>query len=172
MKNKLLIFLGALALVASIGSFTSARVDNPMAVPVTTSAYSAGTIYSLTATPAAIDFGTTDPSITITSPGTYLIFSRVRTDYNAATFLAVRTATYKLRRTNNTAADLTNSTTALKTSIITALTSTAETIDLPAVIYTTTNSDDVVTIFGDISVLPTAGSIDVSEASLVAFKLY
>lgn len=136
------------------------------------SVYAAGTAYSLTNTAAALNFGTTDPSITITAAGTYLIVGRVRLDYNAATFAAVRTATLKFRRTNNTAADLTGGTTAFKTQIITTLTFTAGVIPLPPVIYTTTNTDDAVTIFGSVDVVPTAGSFDAVEADIVAVRIY
>lgn len=132
----------------------------------------AGTAYTLTATAAALDFGTTDPTITLTGPGTYMIMARAKVDYSAATFAAVRTATLKLRRTNNTAADLTGGTATFLTQIITTLTYTAGLLPLPTVIYTTTNTDDVIKIFGDVSVLPTAGSIDVSAAELIAIKLY
>lgn len=130
----------------------------------------AGTAYSLTATPAALDFGTTDPSLTITAPGSYLLLARARLDYSGATFAAVRTATLKLRRTNNTAADLTNGSVAAKTDIITTLTYTMATISW-WVVYTTANSDDAITIFGDVSVLPSAGSLDAMEASIVAIRL-
>lgn len=132
--------------------------------------YAAGTAYSLTATPAALDFGTTDPQITINSPGTYLIKGRAKINYTGATFAAVRTVTLKLRRTNNTAADLTNGSTTYSTQIITLLTFTGVVVNWE-VTYTTSNSDDVVTIFGDVSVLPTAGTIDITEASIVATRL-
>ncbi len=136
------------------------------------SVYAAGTAYQLTATPALLNFGTTDPTLTITSAGVWLLLARARIDYNAATFAAVRTATLKLRRTNNTAADIGNSSTSALTDIITTLTYTFGIIDLPPIIYTTTNATDIIQLFGDISVIPTAGSLDVSEASIVAIKLF
>lgn len=134
--------------------------------------YAAGTAYSLTATSAALVFGTTSPAKVIDAPGVYLLLARVRVDYNGATFAAVRTGTLKLRRTNNTAADLTNGSTSFKTDIITTLTYTLADIFLPPVIYTTTASDDAITIFGDISVVPTAGSLDCVEAEIVAVRLF
>lgn len=137
----------------------------------TLSVYAAGSAYSLTATPALLNFGTTDPELTITSPGTWLIFARVRYDYTAATFAAVRTVTSKLRRTNNTAADLTNGSSSWKTDIITTLTYTAAIHVLPPVVYTTANSDDVISIFGDVSVVPSAGTLDAIEAEIVALKI-
>lgn len=136
------------------------------------SVYGSGTAYQLTATPALIDMGTTDPSLTITSAGVWLILARVRVDYTGSTFAAVRTGTIKLRRTNNTAADIANSSGSFLTDIITTLTYTLDIFELQPIIYTTTNSNDILQLFGSISVVPTAGSIDVSEASIVAIKLF
>lgn len=135
------------------------------------SVYAAGTAYQLTNAQALLNFGTTDPSLTITEPGTYLLLGTVRVDYNAATFAAVRDVTLKLRRTNNTAADITNATTTFRTEIITTLTFTAFDGQLAPVIYTTANNNDIIQIFGAIDTVPTAGSIDAVEASIIAIKL-
>jgi len=134
--------------------------------------YAAGTAYQLTNTAALLNFGTTDPSLTITSAGVWLLLARARIDYTGATFAAVRTGTLKLRRTNNTAADLANSSGQFLTDIITTLTYTLGVIDLQPIIYTTTNNNDVIELWGDINTVPTAGSIDAVEASIVAVKLY
>ena len=134
------------------------------------SVFAVGTAYSMTDTPAALDFGTTDPSVTITGAGTYLLIARAQTRFNSATFAASRTITLKLRRTNNTAADLTNGAVTQITGVVTTLT--AGGMDLTwAALYTTANTDDAVTIFGDVSVVPTAGSMDVAEASIIAIRL-
>lgn len=137
----------------------------------TNSVYGSGTAYQLTTSQALLNLGTTPPSITLTDPGTYLLLARVKLDYTGATFAAVRTATVKLRRINNTAADLTGASTSLLTQIITTLTYTAGTLVIPPVIYTTTNSNDNIQIFGGINTGPTAGSIDCTEAEIVAIKL-
>ncbi len=134
-------------------------------------AYAAGTAYSLTATPAALIFGTTQPSITITSAGTYLLMAAYNAKYNGATFAAVRTVTLKIRRTNNTAADVANASRVSSTNVITALTYTFDVAPIAPVIYTTTNTDDVLTIFGDVSVVPSAGSLDIIEASIFALRI-
>lgn len=131
-----------------------------------------GSAYQLTITPGLITFGTTSPEIVLNRPGTYLIMARARLDYTAATFAAVRTVTLKLYRANNTPADVTNATTGFKTDIITLLTYTAGNIVLPSVLYTTTNSNDNIEFWGSIDVAPTAGSIDISEAEIVAMKVY
>ena len=130
-----------------------------------------GTAYALTTSQALLDFGTTDPILTITEPGTYLLLANVRVDYTAATFAAVRNVTLKLRRTNNTAADITGATTTFQTQIITTLTFTAFDGDLPPVIYTTLNNNDIIHFFGGIDTGPTAGTIDAVAASIVAIKL-
>lgn len=131
----------------------------------------AGTAYTLTAVSSALDFGTTDPSITLDQAGTWLILGSANTKYNGATFAAVRTITLKFHRTNNTAADITGGSTALLTNIITALTYTLGMVTLPITVYTTSNTNDAITIFGDIGVVPTAGSVDITEAQITAIKI-
>lgn len=137
----------------------------------TISTYAAGTAYQLTATPVAIDFGTTDPAIILSEPGTYRICGFAVVDDNGATFSASRTATLKLRRTNNTAGDLTNGSVAVKTQIVTTVTGTLAVVYWEAADYVTTNYGDAITIFGDISVAPSAGSLDVSQAFIKAFRV-
>lgn len=132
--------------------------------------YAAGTAYSLTNSAALLDFGTTDPSLTIGADGTYLLLARVRYDYNAATFAAVRTVTTKLRRTNNTPADLTDGSSSWKTDIITTLTYTAVIQQLPPIIYSGT-SGDIVQIWGSVNTVPSAGSLDAVEAEIVAVRI-
>lgn len=140
-------------------------LHNPLSV------YATGTVYTLTATPAAVDFGTTDPTITLNAVGTYAIRARVKVALNGATFAANRTLTVKLRRTNNTAADVADSSTTYVVPITTTITNTLAVIELPEVLYTTANTNDVLTIFADISVTPSAGSISIDEASIVAVRL-
>ncbi len=135
--------------------------------------YAAGTAYQLTATPAMLNFGTTDPSLTLTFPGVFLILARVRVDHNAATWDAVRTGTIKIRRTNNTAADIGDSPGSFLVPLsVSALTFTATVFTTQPIIYTTTASNDILQLWGSISVVPTAGSLDVVEASICAIRLY
>jgi hypothetical protein len=138
----------------------------------TYAAYAAGTAYTLTATSAAIDFGTTDPSITLTKAGTYLLLASATVQLVAATFAANQNVTVKVRRTNNTAADVSNAVASLGTGVRTTITEGLGVLQLPAVFYTTAAITDVVTLFGDVAVLPGAGSIQVTAASIVAVRLY
>lgn len=158
--------------IDTLAEINAIIADADIVTNVYYSTVAAGTAYSLTATPAALDFGTTDPAITIAVAGTYMINARVKVDYNGATFAASQDMTFTLRRTNNTAADLTNGESVLGTGVTTIETSTLGYIDLPTVYYTTANTNDAITIFGDVSVIPSAGSLDVSGAEISAVRLY
>lgn len=137
----------------------------------TFTAYSSGTAYTLTTSSSKVDFGTNDPTITITSPGTYLITTNVRLEYSGLT-TALNACTLKLRRTNNTASDLSNASTVFNVPTVTLLTGTGGDCDIPAIIYTTSNSNDVIEMWGNRSGGLTVGSILVGEASITAIKLY
>jgi hypothetical protein len=134
------------------------------------SVYAAGTVYTLTNVSAAVDFGTTDPIITVNAVGTYAIRAKVKVALNGATFAANQTLTVKLRRTNNTAADVANSSTTWVVPIVTTITNTLAVIELPEVLYTTALTTDTLQIFADISVVPSAGTISIDEASIVAIR--
>lgn len=146
--------------------FQPAAPTLPAVDPI--SSYASGTAYSLTTTPAQIVFGTVSPQITITAVGTWMIHGRIRIDYNAATFAAVRNVTLKARRTNNTPGDLANCTAGFKTQIITTLTYTAQIVELPPVAYVTALTTDIIQLWGSIDTGPTAGSIDAVQAEIVA----
>ena len=135
--------------------------------------YGVGTNYAFTATAAAIDFGTTDPVDVINEAGTYLILAQVQVKYNAAT-VAAETATIKVRRTNNTAADLTGASVTIDLPVSTTLTHTYGIVQLPPVIYQTVLRDDSLTIFANVSAALGAGSIDAESpgTSVVAIRLY
>jgi hypothetical protein len=134
------------------------------------SVHASGTAYALTGSAAKLNFGTTDPVLVIDKPGTYLLTARCQLQYNGATFASNRTATLALRRTNNTPADLTNGTATALTRVITVVTDTF--VDLTwSVLYTTANSDDSVEIYGSVSAVPTAGSLDAIQAAIIAIRV-
>ena len=171
--------------VAAIGMPNIGTASNPLGTVYATefvgtniigddtyAAYAAGSAYTLTATSAAIDFGTTDPSITLAKAGTYLLLASATVQLVGASFAANQAVTIKARRTNNTAADVTNAVAALGTGVRTTITEGLGVIQLPAVLYTTTAITDVVTLFGDVAVVPGVGSIQVTAASILAVRLY
>lgn len=139
------------------------------------SVYASGTAYPLTNSSQLLDFtggGSVDPSLTITSAGTYLLLSRVRYDFNGKTVNDGRIITTKLRRTNNTAADIADSSTNFVCRANTTGNGTAGVIELQPIIYTTVNSDDVLELWGSLSAVDVASNILAQEASIVAVKLF
>jgi hypothetical protein len=121
--------------------------------------YAAGTEAILSGTPAVLNFGTTDPILVLDNAGTYLIQARVAYYGDSGS----SSPTFKLRRTNNTAADINNSSTSLD--IVDPINSPGVATVLPPVIYTTANTDDSISIFGS------GNATTVSEASIVAIRL-
>lgn len=134
--------------------------------------YGAGTADALAVdgTQVAIDLGTTDPVITLGEAGRYLILAQVKLEYTGAT-ITTQTVSFKLRRTNNTAADVADSGVLIDLPAATTLTHTYGVINLPPVEYVTSNADDAISIFGAVSAATGAGTIDVSAASIVAIRL-
>jgi hypothetical protein len=132
--------------------------------------YASGTAYTLTATPAQLAFGTTSPSITIQNAGTYLITSGIGVKYAGATYAGAQTITLKLRRTNNTAADLSNGSRAVELPVLTSFTG-GDFVATPTVIYQATVGD-IIQIFGSVSATPSAGSVQTDSAEIVAIRLF
>lgn len=130
----------------------------------------AGTAYTLTATSAAINLGTTDPAIVLDAAGTYLLVGTAVINYEGATFATSRSITLKLRRTNNTAGDVTGGSVVVPTGVTTTLTQPLATASVLGV-YTTANDDDALTLFADVSVVPTAGAVTVTAAQIFAIRL-
>jgi len=153
--------------ICGIVNTTGEAVTSCFGNTVTTTT-AAGTAYTLTATPAALDFGTTDPVIVLTEAGDYLLRFYVVLNYVGATFATSRDVIFKLRRTNNTAADVTGGSVTLATGVVTTLTLPGQQIAVVDVPYTTANTNDSLTIFGSVSVLPSAGSVNVSAAQISA----
>lgn len=136
----------------------------------TTAAYGSGAAYSLTATPALINLGTTPPSITLTSPGTYLLWGRARFDFNGATFAADQTITAKIHCTTNTVQDIPNTVKGWKLPIVTTQTYTGAEIYIAPVAYVAT-AGDTLQLWGSISAIPSAGSMDAIEGDIVAVQV-
>jgi hypothetical protein len=130
-----------------------------------------GTAYTLTGTAAAVNLGTDDPVVTLGAAGTYLLLATAQIEYAGAT-VAAETLALKLRRTNNTAADVSASPVTIDLPAATTLTHTYGVVALPPVLYTTENDDDAVTIFANLSALLGAGTVTISDANIVAVRLY
>lgn len=131
----------------------------------TTSAATGGS-QSVTATPAQALASTLTLSGTIGK--TYMLFARVRLDYVGATFAAGQAVTLTLRRTNNTAAN--NGSTTIQTQIVTTVTYGAGELTVMAP-YSTVGASDTLQPFISVAVAPSAGQLNVVEASLTALQL-
>lgn len=130
---------------------------NGVAVGLNYSAYGTGTNYTLTNTQAAVANGTTSAALTLAEPGTYLIDAGIHLDRVGATVVA-ETASYKVRRTNNTAADL-SAVPVIDLPVSTTLTDTLGIYRVPPFFYTTTASNDALSLFAAVSATLGAGTI-------------
>lgn len=128
-----------------------------------------GTVYALTAVAAAIAMGTTSPNIKLPEKGRYKITAGARVQAAAATFAASRTITLSVQRTNNTAAALV--TTTAGTPVITTATQTLGDLLTPPIFVDTLNEDDALSLYIDVSVLPSAGAVNVTDCWILAEKL-
>lgn len=129
-------------------------------------AAAAGTAYTLTASYASVDFGTTDPSITLVTAGNYYIYVNISTAFNAATFAGVQSVSAKLRRTSGTPADI-GTPRSQPLPIITALTGSGPSVMVGPLPYTAT-ANDVVTVQAVLSATPGAGSVTVDACEITA----
>jgi len=132
----------------------------------------AGTAYALTNTAAKVDLGTTDPVVVLDKAGTYLILAQVQLEYTGAT-VAAETASVKVRRTNNTAADV-SSVVVVDLPVATTLTHTYGVVSIPPIVYTTALTNDSLEIFANVSAALGAGTIDASATGtkIQAVRLY
>lgn len=180
LKNSVVTIADATGNMAGVGTLNTHTIPGGTGTFALTSqivtntsitAYGVGTAYGFTNTAAAIDFGTTDPAIVLNVAGTYLIFGQVHLTYNGATVTA-ETATIKVRRTNNTAADL-SAVVVIDLPPSTLLTDTYGIFQIPPFVYTTAATDDAVALFGNVSAGLGAGTIDATAVgtSLVAIRL-
>lgn len=128
-----------------------------------------GTAYNLTNTSALLDFSTTDPQITITQPGTWKINAGVYINYVGAT-VTTQTMTFKLRRTNNTAVDVV-SIPSLNLTPCASTTGYGQFIQLPPFWYSTSNTNDLLQLWGNISASLSGGNIQVVGAWITAEKI-
>lgn len=133
-----------------------------------------GTPAPITESMVQLDFGTTDPQISLpggdSTPegkGWYLVTGFVRIDYDAATFAAPETVTVKIRNVNG-GVDLVQ--VEFQTEIITTGTKTAALITFPPVLYEA-QGDSILQILAQISNEPSAGALEAVEARITAIQL-
>lgn len=150
--------------MASSSSLVLGIISAP---PVSTVA--AGSAFTLTATNDDVVFGTTSPTVTL-SAGTYLISVNLQTSFAGATYVAVQSVTYNLRRTNNTAADIAGTTFSQSLPIVTTITVAAPSTSIANIVYVA-SAGDVIGVRGILSATPSAGSVTCSAATISALKV-
>lgn len=131
------------------------------------SSYAVGGSQALTATPAQI----LSLSVTLTEARSYLLIPSVRFDFSAATFADTENLTVKLRRTNNTAADITSAVAVGKIGVVSALSESVPFPGFPSVVYSA-GAGDIVQMYASLSDTPYAGAINAVEGSILAIPLF
>lgn len=167
--------LGAIGITStgasSIGPFVDA-VDGVTPLNNINQVVAAGTAYTLTTSTAAVDFGTTDPVLTIANAGTYSIYVNIQTSFVGLSYTAAQSADFKLRRTNNTAADLTGSLFSGQIPVQTLQTALGPSVSIGPIKYTTALTTDTITVFGSISAAVGAGSVTATACTITAIRAY
>lgn len=108
-------------------------------------------------------------SVTLPNTGKYLLFARLLANLAAAT-ITNQTLTAKLRRTNNTAADIVGAVSTFKLPVVTTTTQTGADMPLPIVLYTAT-AGDIIQLFATLSAAAGAGAVNADEAELIAQQI-
>lgn len=134
---------------------------------IATNNAASGGSQNLTATPSqALSVGLT---LAGSAGKTYMLFARVRLDYVGATFGANQVVTLTIRRTNNTAANIASST--IETAVVTTVTNSLGELSVVGIPYTTSGASDVIQPFVSVATAPSAGNLNVVEASISALEL-
>lgn len=130
-----------------------------------TGAYSTGISYTLTTTPTLV----TGATITIPDDGLYALIARVTLDLVGVTFAASRTISLKMR--NITAgSDIANSAATRNTQAITTTNYPSFDYCLPVVSASLTATHQI-QVFASISTVPSAGTANITEATIAAVPL-
>lgn len=133
----------------------------------------AGNPYTITTVFAQVTFaGGTNPTVTLDKAGTWALKARVRVTRNNATHTATHNISFKLRRSNNTAADVTAALTKYADDPHTASNASEVAGMLPEVLYTTANTTDIIQLWALVDLATSSGSHQVVEADIEAYFLH
>lgn len=164
-------YVGDLAPGNIIANGTGVSPSGTQAItPNVFSAVGSGTAYTLTGTSALLNLGTSQPSVTLTNKGTYLIFATALYPLGAATS-TLYTITTVLHRTNNTSGDIAGSSVAISYVVGSALSGADQNVVLPLGVYTTTTNGDILQIWGKVVVAFGSGAPTCSAAGLYAVQI-
>jgi hypothetical protein len=121
-------------------------------IPAPVSAYGAGTPYTLTTNQSLLALANVQPSVALPVASTYLLFARARFDLVGAI------------------ADIPNTQRSIEIPIVTTASDTLPTGVIPVVAYSASAGDNI-QMFGALSTLPSAGSVQCVEADLIAVNI-
>jgi hypothetical protein len=166
--------LGAIGLTStgtnSIGPLVDS-VDGTTPLNNINQVVASGTAYTMTTSYATVDFGTTDPVLTLANAGTYAIYVDLQTNLVGAT-TTTQTESFKLVRTNNTPADLTGATFGCPIPVATVGTQLGPMVHIGPIKYTTSNTTDTLSVQGILSASLGAGTITVTNCTITAIRAY
>jgi hypothetical protein len=156
-------------MATSVGPLADA---NGVALHVIYKTVGTGTAYTMTNAYATVDMGTTDPAITIAAAGTYRVWANVQLNFAGASYAAFDSATFRIYRTNNTAAIIdADAERGCTLPIMTTATALGPSVVVGPIEYVTAATDDAVTIQGDLASAPSAGSVTVTKATIYAERV-
>jgi hypothetical protein len=133
------------------------------------SGVAAGAGYTLTNSYSNVEFSVTDPFVSISRAGNYYLFVNLSTALSGTTFAALQTASFKLRRNNNTPVDIGSARSAMLP-IMTTFTGAGPSVCIGPFAYSTANTDDEIVVQGVLSAAPGAGSVVVDACEIVAIR--
>lgn len=146
--------------------------SNGQLIGLIVSTYATSGVYNFTTATATIAVGTSSSTITLTSSGTYLLTGNVNLRYNGSTFIANQFVTLNFYRQNNTPSVIANTQDQEETAIITTITNQFIKVGMNSVQYTTTNTNDVLSLQGSITATPSAGNFQATGAAIIAQRLF
>lgn len=133
----------------------------------------AGSAAALTGSMATLDFGTTDPSVSVPSAGTWIVWVTVQLELNGATYAAGEyTISVKLRNTTDST-DIGDTYVIPILRAVTGITTTTATIGtFTFPVKFSLSAAKTVAIQAQLSATPSAGSVEASKAKITGARLF
>lgn len=158
---------------ASIQNSGQTDVNGFLGSVIETGTYATGSLtgagFGLSTVSSAVVGGTTSPVVALPTSSQYLIRGRAQVELLGATFAANQTVNIKIRNTTQSA-DVSGATATITLPVVTTVTETVGMFEFSS-FYSPVSAGDSLTIFASVSVLPSAGSVIISNANVTAVVL-